>query len=1537
MRNGPRTSISVGAPGDLKTGGVMRRLAILALVLTLLTLGGVISALTTPSPARAATPPTGISGVVKDTSGRPLSAIEVTVFRQNDWGWYDYAAIATTGASGAYKITGLTAGTYRAHFLDPQGRYAPVYFGGANDLWSATDIAVVSGAVTSGANARLMRCGSVSGTITEADGTPVFDAWVWVEVSNPWGSYGLAAATTDETGHYTIASIRPTGPDEQYDVRAGSGYFHDASYRQVNGTDGFSLAEGQALFGIDLQLLEYERITGTVRNSSGEPLQGIWAEVLRWDEYYGWCTFSSASTDEQGSYDLWAGEAGSYRVRFRDDAHVYADRFYGGQATAEEATPVDVAPGQTVTGIDGTMELMPPSSISGTVTGAGPAPLAGATVKLYHEYWGEVVARTTTSFDGTYSFLGLKASEFVGDYRIQCAAEGYVTRWYDGVVWDYAATPIVLGAGQQIVADLQLAHPDPTCRIGGRVTNAAGDPIAGVQVEIGERVAGSSTYATTAADGSYSVEGLEPGTYFAGFWAEDYLWTFWGSGAGECPGPEADITLASHEARDDIAAVLHRWNSVSGRVTLTDGRPVAEALVSMQSADGGSDRYAWTSDDGTYSQALGPGRYIVRFSHDDEVQYYDGVTEEVEATPIVFDGWDGTVADVDAQFAPPGARLEGTVSASSGGSVAGVEVAAYVYRWGDVYEAARTTVNDDGSYSIPGLKAGTYLLGFFDPQGRYGGEFYDDQGQWNDPAAEWIELTKDQVITGRDALLGPGGNIQGTVTDENGVALAGVTVEAHYRGLWGECGIAGQFVRTAVTGADGSYSIGALTAGRYRVHFVAPDSSYAMAAWYLDQEQEWQAPVTVDRDQTTPYVDQELPEGGRISGTITDGAGELYTLGGSVQATHFISDGYDTWSRCAIAADGSFLTSPLPPGDYRIGFELSPPFVNLYWPDKADMWEGDLVTVVAGQTSSIAVTAQREASISGTVRDSTGPVQREDGEYYGPVRLYRQIADGSWRDAGHSGTDADGRFTFTHLRPGAYRVYVSGWQGSCGEWWDDAHVGSLPTDIVLSEGQSGDDVDVVLDPQGTVSGKAVDGSGTPLSGIPVVAYGRVPDWSGNLEATSLSSTVTDDNGRYTLTVDPGQCWLYFNDRDAWPYDYIYTMEGSGDLTVAPGAELSGIDAMLRSTWVDFSSTTHPDQDRWYNGDEFTVSWVPRDPTYVTGYTYFYDTGSGSIYMPEVTQETSFTYPVPGDGTWWFQLNVRDPNDNEWGYTFRFNSDRSAPETTVSGAGATGVWKTTPVRLRYSAYDAYSGVAFTETSVDGGPWIKGATYKVTTDGTHTIAYRSTDNVGNVEDPQTLLLRIDRTAPVTTQAGADDAWHNAAVTVRFAATDAISGMTAGLATTRYSTDNGVTWTTGTSITVKGALQGGTDGEHPILYQSVDAAGNTETPKAVNVKMDTRAPTTLATAVVTATRDTTVSLPYRVNDPLPTSGTAMAWVVIRDENDRVMATLPKVVVAVNQPQTQTYLCALKPGTYRYWVKAVDVAGNQEQSSGANKLIVK
>ena len=86
---------------------------------------------------------------------------------------------------------------------------------------------------------------------------------------------------------------------------------------------------------------------------------------------------------------------------------------------------------------------------------------------------------------------------------------------------------------------------------------------------------------------------------------------------------------------------------------------------------------------------------------------------------------------------------------------------------------------------------------------------------------------------------------------------------------------------------------------------------------------------------------------------------------------------------------------------------------------------------------------------------------------------------------------------------------------------------------------------------------------------------------------------------------------------------------------------------------------------------------------------------------------------------------------------------------------------------------------------------------------------------------LSALFDATAPATT-CDYDGAWRSAPVTLRFSATDPGSGV----AYTEYSSDNGVTWTRGTSVVVSAA------GVTPILYRSADNDGNVEIGQSVSV---------------------------------------------------------------------------------------------------------
>ena len=114
-----------------------------------------------------------------------------------------------------------------------------------------------------------------------------------------------------------------------------------------------------------------------------------------------------------------------------------------------------------------------------------------------------------------------------------------------------------------------------------------------------------------------------------------------------------------------------------------------------------------------------------------------------------------------------------------------------------------------------------------------------------------------------------------------------------------------------------------------------------------------------------------------------------------------------------------------------------------------------------------------------------------------------------------------------------------------------------------------------------------------------------------------------------------------------------------------------------------------------------------------------------------------------------------------------------------------------------------------------------------DGAHTITYRSS-TIGDVaETTRTAVVRVDTTAPHTS----DDApagWQHGPVTLTLAAGDAASGV----AGTTYSIDGGAD-RHGTSVVVTG------DGQHTITYSSVDNAGNVESAQTAVVRIDVTAP--------------------------------------------------------------------------------------------------
>lgn len=125
------------------------------------------------------------------------------------------------------------------------------------------------------------------------------------------------------------------------------------------------------------------------------------------------------------------------------------------------------------------------------------------------------------------------------------------------------------------------------------------------------------------------------------------------------------------------------------------------------------------------------------------------------------------------------------------------------------------------------------------------------------------------------------------------------------------------------------------------------------------------------------------------------------------------------------------------------------------------------------------------------------------------------------------------------------------------------------------------------------------------------------------------------------------------------------------------------------------------------------------------------------------------------------------------------ADAAAPVTTVavSGVSGEGSYNKADVALSFTANDANgSGVKVTEYRLNGGEWtVVQGTVVVSAEGRNVIEYRSTDNAGNLELPQSVAVWIDATAPAIANVGSSAFYQtDSAVPLNVSATDSLSGV-------------------------------------------------------------------------------------------------------------------------------------------------------------------
>ncbi|MBM6616302.1 OmpL47-type beta-barrel domain-containing protein [Bacillus suaedaesalsae] len=341
-------------------------------------------------------------------------------------------------------------------------------------------------------------------------------------------------------------------------------------------------------------------------------------------------------------------------------------------------------------------------------------------------------------------------------------------------------------------------------------------------------------------------------------------------------------------------------------------------------------------------------------------------------------------------------------------------------------------------------------------------------------------------------------------------------------------------------------------------------------------------------------------------------------------------------------------------------------------------------------------------------------------------------------------------------------------------------------------------------------------------------------------------------------------------------------------------------------------------------------------------------------------------------------SIDHAGNKEEAKTLSVKVDRTAP-TTASNVSEN--WYTDDVPVTLTALDVLSGVEATYYSINGSELKKGSTFTVNQEGLNEVVFYSIDKAGNREDIQTVIVKIDKSSPVT-QSTITEAWTNEDVQVTLTAEDAHSGISK----TFYSI-NESNFQEGTSFTVS------QEGISKVSYYSVDKAGNIEQAQTSNVMIDKTAPVTVSNVTEEWSKDDVqVTLTttdehsgsaltyYSINGSDYQEGTAFTvnqedvneisyfsidhvgnWEAVRTVEVKIDKTAPELSMNVNElyelgsSVTLTYKAAdklsgmasevmtvndlevengstlslNKPGTYTINVTAIDKVGNQSTIS--------
>lgn len=404
-------------------------------------------------------PASKIIGQVVGPDKKPIAGAEVSLTRSQSGGIGNemFKMIvrdsATAGDDGRFVFDNVSPGTISLSAEAPSWREAKI-----------DGIDVPQGKDVEGIEILLKPGATVSGRVLSPDGRPVIGARVGLVTDEP-EPMGLGGTTSDGDGAYRLEGLTPG----RFSLEATSEDYVRAT-KEIEARAGANK--------LDLQFEGGQQVSGSVTDTSGTPLGGAWVQLAAAGRDWGG---PETTTKPDGTFKVEGVGDGDYKINASREG--FASTF-GAQDVHVEGKPV--AGLRVQLGVGG--------RITGTISGVDPAKLTQVDVRAFGEGPG---ASSAVDRRGTYKLENLQPGNWTVTASI--AATGQQARG-----------KVVLEAGtSEASLDLQFGQG---LTLSGRALQGESAIVGAVLFAQGTNV-NHSAWGRTGAEGSFRMEGLEPGTY----------------------------------------------------------------------------------------------------------------------------------------------------------------------------------------------------------------------------------------------------------------------------------------------------------------------------------------------------------------------------------------------------------------------------------------------------------------------------------------------------------------------------------------------------------------------------------------------------------------------------------------------------------------------------------------------------------------------------------------------------------------------------------------------------------------------------------------------------------------------------------------------------------------------------------------------------------------------------------------------------------------------------------------------------------------